>query len=77
MAGDMYGTAANGVWVYTQYAKKNMRDLEAITEGLKNNPETDPNDLNQIQIRINAIQQSITYAQDVASLILTVTKLPT
>ncbi|MNU09866.1 hypothetical protein D3C72_2566870 [compost metagenome] len=54
-----------------------MRDLEGITAQLNQTPESDPDTLNQLQIRMQAIQQAITYAQDVASLILTVTKLPT
>lgn len=77
MPGDIYGNAGSGVWVYTQYAKKNMRDLEGLTEALNQVPETDTAGLNAIQIRIQAITQALNYAQDVASLILTVTKLPT
>lgn len=76
MPGDVFGPASQGLWVYKSYAQGKMNELEDLTKTLRNTDPQDAAKLNDIQIKINAIQTSINYAQDVASLILTVTKAP-
>jgi hypothetical protein len=75
MSGDVYGPVGQGLWVYSQYAKGKIRDLEGITEQINQDPQNAAK-LNELQIRIQAINNALSYAQDVASLLLTLSKPP-
>lgn len=77
---DIYGAGLNGARVYTQYTRNKVQDANALTKTLGTldpNKAEDISRITELQNRISETKIAIDYANDVLSLILKLTQLPT
>lgn len=74
---DVYGPGLNGVYTYTQFARKQLADSFDLTRQIG---ELDPNNsndqiaINEMTSRVQEMRIALDYAADVLSLILKLTQ---